>query len=395
MVLFVLCIILFDCLCSASLCGAQLNSKTGVLLTNDAGVRIYGQNEAFLCTPASILKILTSLAALDTLGPDYCFSTHYYLDPGTKDLYLKGFGDPLFISEVINTLGEEVARHTDFINHIIIDQTFFDKGIEIPGTGSSLNPYDATVGALCANFNTINFKWSDASKSYLSGETQTPLLPDFLDEINLTKEKKGRILLSEKQRLLYPGLLLKYFLAQHETPVQGTVKLGEFPPLFTPVHVFNSPYPLTEIVQKLLRYSNNFMANQLLLTMGALKYGPPATLEKGRMVINEYLIKTFETNRIKIAEGSGLSRDNAASAIDMVNVLLRFKPYAHLLRKNENDLYKTGTLTDVRTRAGYFLNKNRKLFPYVIMINEKGKNYKEILRMLKHLVETYDDTQPD
>ena len=55
-------------------------------------------------------------------------------------------------------------------------------------------------------------------------------------------------------------------------------------------------------------------------------------------------------------------------------------PYSYLLRKKGNDLYKTGTLTDVRTRAGYIIGLDKKLYPYVIMVNKKDVGYEDILK---------------
>ena len=84
------------------------NLNAGVVLADDQGNILYSQNREKLFIPASILKILTSLAALDLLGPDCRFSTAWYLDPDSKNLYLKGFGDPLLISEIIEELCQDI-----------------------------------------------------------------------------------------------------------------------------------------------------------------------------------------------------------------------------------------------------------------------------------------------
>ena len=70
----------------------------------------------------------------------------------------------------------------------------------------------------------------------------------------------------------------------------------------------------------------------------------------------------------------------------MILILKHFMPYHDLLRKKNNDLFKTGTLTGVKTRAGYLLGKNDKLYPYVIMVNKPKANYDNILNHLKGIV---------
>ncbi|WP_457553941.1 D-alanyl-D-alanine carboxypeptidase, partial [Desulfobacula sp.] len=193
------------------------NLNTGIILANDQGKILYGQNTKKQFVPASILKILTSLAAIHILGQDYRFQTKYFFDENSKDLYIKGFGDPLFISEVIEQMCNDIGLRTKTkqIHDIILDQTYFSAQIKVPGKGNSLNPYDAPIGPLCANFNTIMFKWSSRENRFMGGEPQTPLLPIFLADIKKTNLKKGRIILSKQQGDIYPGLLMNYFFKKN------------------------------------------------------------------------------------------------------------------------------------------------------------------------------------
>ncbi|MBA3012479.1 MAG: D-alanyl-D-alanine carboxypeptidase [Proteobacteria bacterium] len=354
--------------------------QPGILLADDRGKILFSQNKEILFSPASIFKIFTSLAAVDAFGTDHRFKTLFAYDRASKNLYIKGFGDPLFISEVINDLTDQIRFKTNarVINHIILDSTFFNSDITIPGTGTSSNPYDATTGALCANFNTISFKWDTGLKKFISPEPQTPLLPDFLGDVKKSGQKQGRILLSPKQRQEYPGLLIKYFLTKRGISVNGSVKQGRFDNALSPTFAFESPFSLEQILQKLLKYSNNFMANQLMLVMGAKKQGAPATLEKGVLAMKTFGREKLGLTRLAIAEGSGLSRENKISPDQMLKVLMQFMPLHSLLTQEKNEYYKTGTLSDVRCRAGFIRGNDNRLYPFVIMINEKDKGYAKI-----------------
>jgi D-alanyl-D-alanine carboxypeptidase/D-alanyl-D-alanine-endopeptidase (penicillin-binding protein 4) len=341
----------------------SMDKNAGVILADDLGKILYSQNKDRPFTPASILKILTSLAAVDHFGMDHRFKTLYAYDQVSKNLYIKGFGDPLFISEVIQTLCGQILdkTKTKTIHNIILDPSFFHPDVQIPGTGNSLNPYDATSGALCANFNTVSFKWSPLYKGYVSAEPQTPLIPNFIEEIKSSGQQQGRILLSPKQRKDYPGLLIKFFLKKRGISVTGIVRQGPFDPAQGQTFTFASPFTLDQIIQKLLKYSNNFMANQLILAMGADKEGSPATLAKGVNVLETFSRKKLET-QLTLAEGSGISRKNRISPQQMLKILMAFMPFHDLLTIKEKEYYKTGTLSDVRCRAGFIRGNDKRLF---------------------------------
>lgn len=267
-----------------------------------------------------------------------------------------------------------------------MDQTYFDSPIIIPGAGSSSNPYDATNGALCANFNTIFLKWDSRSKQYISAESQTPF-PDILaKQIRPKSKKDDRILLTYDLRQKYPGVLMHDFLKKSGVKITGSVRTGKFTGSNKDCIVHTSSFSLSEIIKKLLKYSNNFIANQLMLTMGARTYGPPGTLEKGMTVLNKFARESMGIKNAAIVEGSGLSRHNQLTPAQMRDVLIAFMPWYELLRKDGNEFYKTGTLSDVRSRAGFIRGQNNRLYPFVIMLNQTSTSYDGIRRMLKDKV---------
>ncbi len=387
----------------AALVRATKDKNAGILVTDDTGSVLFSQNPDTPMVPASILKILTGLAALTHLGQDYRFVTLAAHDPVTHTLYVRGRGDPMFVSEAILSFCRRFTEKTGItqIRKIVVDQSYFAADIQIPGTGRSLNPYDATIGALCANFNTIFFTRDAAAQTYVSAEPQTPLLDIFKKQIENTGQNQGRILLEKQVRSLYPGLLMAHFFTTLGVEVSGPVETGAFP-----VHArtgataempdtpdtpdfpdtldsrdslntldtrkiralaLASPYSLEQVVEKLLTYSNNFIANQVLLALGARQFGPPATLDKGVAVLIDFAQKNLGWEQVQLAEGSGLSRKNRVTPAQMGTLLQAFMPLHRLLKRTDTQYYKTGTLSDVKTRAGYFAGKDNRLYPFVIM----------------------------
>ena len=146
--------------------------------------------------PASILKILTSLAAIDALGEDFRFKTEFYTDAG-NNLKIKGYGDPLLISEQLAVICAHLSSRLDNVENIILDDTYFSQPIRIPGRGTSLEPYDAPNGALCVNFNTVAF--NRLNGQWVSDEPQTPLLPSVIPLIEASGLSSGRITLAANQ----------------------------------------------------------------------------------------------------------------------------------------------------------------------------------------------------
>jgi serine-type D-Ala-D-Ala carboxypeptidase/endopeptidase (penicillin-binding protein 4) len=393
---FVIVIIFF----ATAFCNqAAADNNIGFILADEHGTMLLSKNESNPFVPASILKIVTSLAAISCLGENYQYQTLFYYNKSSSNLHIKGFGDPLFISEEINKacrlLSLELKKNQiTTINNIILDNSFFENKIDIPGKSDTLNPYDAFQGALCANFNTIFFKTDSVNNKFISAEEQTPLLPIFNNKIRATGLKQGRITLSEKESLFYPGFLMQYFLKENKIEVSGKILPGEFPEGTATEQNFLFRYTsdifLTEIIQNLLEYSNNFMANQVLLTLGGEVKGAPSNLEKSTSVVNSFLEETFQTDlknlKIKYVEGSGISRSNSVSCEAMIKILIKFMPYHHLMRQNDNGFYKTGTLSGIRTIAGYIIGRNESLYPYVIMINKKNTGYENILKNMEQKI---------
>ena len=99
--------------------------------------------------------------------------------------------------------------------------------------------------------------------------------------------------------------------------------------------------------------SNNYIANQVFLEIGGRRLGGPVSLEKSLQVANEMLVRHGLADSIHLEEGSGISRGNRFTAHGLARVLHLFESHATLLRRGDGALFKTGTLSGVRTLAGY------------------------------------------
>jgi len=365
-----------------------IGNNDAVVIANSKGNILFSKNAGQKFIPASTLKILTALVAIHYLGTDYQYKTEFYLDD-QSNLKIKGYGDPLLISEILIRIAKTLAVDLKRINDIILDDSYFVQPLTIPGVTESSEPYDAPNGALCANFNTVNFQRAKKG-NYISAEPQTPLLPFAISRIKKSNVYQGRVVLTHKKKeaTLYVGHLLAYFLNNEGVQCSGNIKTGTVEALNDRlIYTYISQYTLEQMISEMLEYSNNFMANQLLIATGVSACGPPGSLEKGIQAINSYGRFELNIESMDIIEGSGISRKNKISAKDMMKILLKFKPYSYLMRYENKEYYKTGTLKGIRTRAGYIENENKELYPFVILVNTPGKSTLAIMkRLIKCLV---------
>lgn len=341
--------------------------------------------------PASILKIFTSLAAYHYLGADHRFKTDLYTD-SDGNLKIKGYGDPLVTSEVLSALAEAAVAAGGLqpprVQHLILDSSFFSEPLIIPGVSDTLEPYDAPNGALCANFNTVSFIRLKTG-AYASAEPQTPLVPSALPRIRASGLEEGRISLSNQHHeiIFYLGQLFAVDLAQRGVLLRGTIQPGTVNAGTDKLLLsFASPYCLDETISKLLAYSSNFIANQLLLSIGAKVFGPPATLEKGVQAAINYAEKSLGIKHLRIVEGSGISRENRVSARTMAKLLNAFLPHRERMRQTQKEYYKTGTLEGISTRTGYLKGADGGLYPFVVMLNTNGSSMEAVMAKLHRIV---------
>ncbi len=366
---------------------SQLSSQDVVLVATPSGEIIYRKNEKKKCVPASTLKILSALAAIHHMGATYRFKTEFYQGPD-QNLTIKGYGDPLLISEVWQEIAQALAPKLRGFKGLVLDDTYFAHDIRIPGVGSSTNPYDAPIGALCANFSTVFFRQDDTGR-IVSAEPQTPMTPFALEKIRLLGLSEGRytFLQDGRDAARYAGDLMLHFLKEMGKVCQGEVRTGVVGPGDTLVYTYHSIFTLEQALEKVFKFSNNFMANQILIALGAHVYGPPGSLAKGVRVLSDYAREVLHLNDVEIAEGSGISRKNRLSALDMFAVLKRFEPYRDLLVRKGRAHYKSGTLKGVKTRAGYIKGRSGKPYYFVIFLNSSHADIDSVFDCVKKSID--------
>ncbi|MBW2659217.1 MAG: D-alanyl-D-alanine carboxypeptidase [Deltaproteobacteria bacterium] len=367
---------------------AQLIDNGGFIVEDSAANLRYREKDLFI--PASTLKIVTSLAALEILGEDYRFKTLFFLDK-QKNLYIKGFGDPLLTSEALSNIAEKLIQQgIKKISSIVLDDSSYALDSLADGAGRSANPYDAPNDALAVNFNSVPvFVAPDGTIT--SGEPQTPTIP-LMAEIgrNLVPGHHRinvNVLLSLKSlspSLRYAGELISTLFRAAGITIHNGFLQGSTPAALLPIYIHKSEKTVTEVVRNCLKYSNNYTANQLFLACGAKSYGYPATWNKSRRLLGDYARKRLglSTEEFLLTEGSGLSRKNRISPSGLLAAVKLFQPYMQLLSR-EGDIYlKSGTLNNVFTYAGFFTLRER-IFPFVIMLNQE-ENSRDILLTALH-----------
>ena len=364
----------------------MIQDQDSVLVTDPQGKIVASKHADQPLTPASTLKILTVLAAFHYLGEDYRFVTDCYLD-SDNNLKIKGWGDPLFVSDIMPDFAAQIHEKIPKYNDLILDDSAFRQPLVIPGVSQTSEPYDAPNGALCANFNTVSFQ-KTADGRYIAAEPQTPLLPFVMNRIRSSGVDSGRIVFShlQSESVLYAGHLLGWFLSRQGIASSGQIKTGSVKGSDRLLLSFISPYTLRDVTSRLLEFSSNYIANQLFITIGIKAYGLPGTIEKGIRAVQEYCHSELKTDAIQIAEGSGISRNNRISAVNLDQLLVRFYPYRQLMRKKGNELFKTGTLDGVRTRAGYIEDNYGRNYRFVVMFNTPGKTVDPVMDIIREMV---------
>ena len=338
--------------------------------------------------PASTLKIITSLAAFDILGPDHRFPTRIFRDQ-QNNLYIQGSGDPFLLTENITAIVKHLRDSgLEQINNLIVDDSAFALDSLTDGCDNTTNPYDAWNSGLAVNFNAIAIRVAP-DRTVTADDPKVPFLP-MMQAIGATLPPGHHHVnvnafaatgqLSNTQR--YTGELFAALMAREQIVIKGKIITGQTPTGATPVLTYQSEKTVREMIRQCLKYSNNFIANQLFLACGVKRFGGPATWDKGRAALRSYIkedLKLPETELVMI-EGSGLSRQNRITARAMITALQKFVPYKELMPIKKGVPLKSGTMTGVYCYVGYIPQQHDA--PFAILLNQPQNSRDEILQIL-------------
>lgn len=321
--------------------------------------------------PASTMKVLTALAALETWGRAHRFETDFYTDDADW-LWVKGYADPYLVSEELDAIARAVAaKGVRRVAGIGLDDSFFSSDVEIAGRSSSDNPYDAPVTALAANFNTVNLV--KTGEGVRSAEPQTPLTPLARRFGQAGAAGKQRVNLRERDTALrYFGELLAAKLEAAGIQVESEQRIALVPSRAERIHRHANSRTLAQMTEPMLNYSNNFIANAFFLHLAAPDGRGQVTMAGAKRAMSDFARERFGWRDFTIDDGAGLSRANRLSARQLVDVLEAFAPYRDLMPEQDGNpavRAKTGTLRGVSTYAGY-VRRNGSWEPFALLINE-------------------------
>ncbi|WP_455222724.1 D-alanyl-D-alanine carboxypeptidase/D-alanyl-D-alanine endopeptidase [Kaarinaea lacus] len=400
--------------------------------------------------PASVIKLVTTAAALGQLGAGYRWSTDVAytgkLEGHTLkgNLYFRGNGDPYLTPERFWLLLNRLAMFgiRDIAGNVVFDNSYFDPG-PIDYAAFDEQPYRTyNVGpnAVLVGFQATEFHFNPNGKRVdIMHFPDSPKLR-VVNKVKLTNgscgawQKRlsldtqhvngtlqvifnGRYARSCDKRTLYRRVAgaedhyQHFFLPlwqQVGGTLDGKVINGSFPDNAKSV-LEESSISLAEAVRFINKFSNNVMTRQVLLSLGAQVYGPPGTTEKGIAAVEAWLAdRKLDGPGLQLDNGAGLSRDTRISANILGQLLLYVyqQPYMPEFMasmpvsgydgtmgyrfKNEPLLgrahIKTGLLDFVQTMAGYVTTSSGKRYVVVLLHNHPRAHTKAAERLQNEVI---------
>jgi D-alanyl-D-alanine carboxypeptidase/D-alanyl-D-alanine-endopeptidase (penicillin-binding protein 4) len=395
-----------------------------------------GANRAL--NPASTIKLLTTYAALELLGPAYTWPTETYVAGSLAqgvlagDLILKGYGDPKLTLENFWLLLRELRARglREIRGDLVLDRSHFAPDTaEATGLDDKpMRPYNTAPDALLLNFKSVRVQFvpSPAARAVrIIAEPDLPqvrivnnvvldgarcgywearLVHDLQDGPSAARLRfAGRFAIAcgERERYFsvlgpneYAHSLFRVLWRELGGTFSGSVREGEGGPEARLLSTWKSQ-PLAETVRDINKFSNNVMARQLFLTLGAAAEGAPATTEKSVRAIRRWLDeKGLAFPELVLENGAGLSRIERLSARSLGQLLLTAYrsplmpeliaslPLAAAdgtMKKRLNGAgvagrahIKTGSLDDVRAIAGYLLDARGRRMVVVFIVNHQN-----------------------
>lgn len=399
----------------------------------DGGGPTISHNADKSMNPASVMKLVTTHAALDLLTPTYRWKTEVYRDGSLQNgvlngnLIIKGSGDPSFKAQefwrLLMTLQQAGVQNIN--GNLVIDKSLFAQRVGPRKTfdDETWRAYNAEPSAFLVNGRNTSFR-------FIATESGVNVSPEFaLNEVQVVNQMRrvegacgdwrsrfgytvkannnGAVVtftgvfspdcgerylelsvLNDEQYAFYT---FKKLWRELGGQFNGELKVQELPEGALKLLEQLSD-PLGYVIRDINKWSNNLMARQLLLTLGADKIGTPATEAKGATAVTNWLAgKSLQFAELNIENGSGLSRTERISVGHLGQLLVsaynspimpEFMASLPILaldgtvRKRLNDTpaqgrahLKTGSLDGVSTIAGYVMNQENKRYVIVMFVN--------------------------
>jgi D-alanyl-D-alanine carboxypeptidase/D-alanyl-D-alanine-endopeptidase (penicillin-binding protein 4) len=390
-------------------------------------------NAAMPFNPASVMKLLTTDASLELLGPTFSWKTQAYIDGSLSDgvlngnLSIKGGGDPKLVMENFWLFLRQLRARgiRDIRGNLLLDRSVFEDNLYDPSQfdGDPQKPYNVGPDALLLNYKTIALRFlPEESGNQVAVTVEPPLAGFVVVAPKLTRDGvcgdwKGRLQADvgvtsavfngsypascgEQVWYLHPyrmsaiqyfGAVFRQMWSELGGTLSGQVVSGTVAPTARQVAEWRSP-TVPEVIRDINKYSNNVMARQLLLTIAAQAEPAPGNVERGARAIRSWLAaKGIAADELVIENGAGLSRNERIAPGTLGQVLLSayrspvmpefvsslpLVGYDGTMRKRlrGEDVagqahIKTGSLNDVRSVAGYVQAASGKMYVVVCLIN--------------------------
>lgn len=380
-------------------------------------------------SPASTMKLVTTYAALDLLGPAFQWRTEAFSagalhdDVLEGDLMIRGGGDPKLVVENLWSLVQRIRAYgvREIRGDVVLDRSAFEPLLHDPALfdGEPLRPYNTGPDPLLLNFKTLSFAFVPDPDSHIVRVIASPpmsglrwpamlggddgpcndwrahLQADFSNPLDPVF--RGTFPVSCGERVWHVSVLdhATYFGAVFRALWEGAggtwsgqVRDGTVPPEARRIAENLSP-PLVDVIRDINKFSNNVMARQVFLTLGAETSGHAANAELSAQAIRDWLAKrAIAMPELVLENGSGLSRIERTTAAGMAHLLvaafdgpLMPEFMASLPLVNVDGLaraqsaaagsahVKSGSLQEVRAEAGYMRAKNGARYVLVVFVN--------------------------
>jgi serine-type D-Ala-D-Ala carboxypeptidase/endopeptidase (penicillin-binding protein 4) len=412
-----------------------LGAVSFAIIDPDSGRLIAGLNVDTPRSPASTIKVVTTFASLDLLGPAYVWHTRALVHGAIKngvldgDLILQGGGDPyMTLERWWSFAGSLRAKGLQSIRgDIVIDNTAFSPPAEDPAEfdGRPNRSYNVLPDALMVNFQSVEFHVVPNEDMHRVDVVATPAPANLKIENHIglasgrCRAAAGRVdfeVASAKwDRVVFSGALspncaprsfARVLLRPADYAFGTFVTLwrelgGEFDgrlrieptPTDAQIYLNFDSLTLGEVVRLTNKFSSNLMARHLLLTLGEDRFGVPATQDKGAAALAEWSRERgLSLQDVAIGNGSGLSRTTHISVLQLGAVLSaayrsRYAPEfmaslplagidgtLHARMKDApagSVRLKTGHLDGVSGVAGYVTTPAGKTFVLVSLVNDR------------------------